>query len=336
MIKINKSPHKVYIICPANVATGGPELLHQLAASLIKMGIKSFMFYLPSNIENPVHPNYVQYNTPFVREVENSPENLIIIPESYPEGIFIKDFSKMQKVIWWLSVDNYFTAVNALIDRHKHKLAFSLKQLINYYKIPSIRVIAKKKDILHFVQSNYAEDFLNKNNIHKIAYLSDYLNITFLEKTQGVDLLNKQNVVLYNPKKGLDFTKKIISHSPGQIKWIAIENLTPKKVSALLAQSKVYIDFGNHPGKDRFPREAAIMGCCVITGKKGSARFNNDLPINDEFKFDDAEETIPQIISKIENCFANFVEESLKFEHYREKIRNEEEKFNQDLKQIFK
>ena len=30
------------------------------------------------------------------------------------------------------------------------------------------------------------------------------------------------------------------------------ENLTTKQVKELLLKSKVYIDFGNHPGKDRY------------------------------------------------------------------------------------
>ena len=49
--------------------------------------------------------------------------------------------------------------------------------------------------------------------------------------------------------------------------------MTPEQVVDLMSESKVYIDFGNHPGKDRIPREAVINGCCVITGVRGSARF---------------------------------------------------------------
>jgi len=37
-IKIQENT-KIYVACPGNVATGGPELLHQL-------GLKAFMFYM--------------------------------------------------------------------------------------------------------------------------------------------------------------------------------------------------------------------------------------------------------------------------------------------------
>ncbi|MGC8677911.1 MAG: hypothetical protein ACP5UF_06840 [Hydrogenobaculum sp.] len=37
---------KIYIACPANFATGGPELLHQLGYHLINdLNIEAFMYY---------------------------------------------------------------------------------------------------------------------------------------------------------------------------------------------------------------------------------------------------------------------------------------------------
>jgi hypothetical protein len=50
----------------------------------------------------------------------------------------------------------------------------------------------------------------------------------------------------------------------------------------------VYIDFGNHPGRDRIPREAAAMGCVVITNRRGSAENDVDIPIPNFLKIDDA------------------------------------------------
>jgi hypothetical protein len=37
---------KIYVACPANTATGGPELLHQLAYHFINdLGIKAYIYY---------------------------------------------------------------------------------------------------------------------------------------------------------------------------------------------------------------------------------------------------------------------------------------------------
>ena len=51
---------KVYIICPGNINTGEPEVLHQLCSTLIQFGVNAFMFYMPDdaafNADDPVHP----------------------------------------------------------------------------------------------------------------------------------------------------------------------------------------------------------------------------------------------------------------------------------------
>lgn len=335
MNNIEISPESiVYIQCPANFATGGPELLHQLAKKLRSLGVNAQMYYLPNDIEDPVHPRYLHYQIPFSRSIENSAKNLIILPETYPSAIYEECFSNLRKIIWWLSVDNYFTVLKAIEEAYNHKKLYLIKQFItNYYSVPSIKYIAKDKSLIHFAQSYYAVDFLEKNNVKNVHYLSDYLGKDFLNGKPLNDNI-RENIVLYNPKKGLEFTKKIIEKSP-DIKWIALENLNPSEVSELLAKSKVYIDFGNHPGKDRFPREAAIMGCCVITGKKGSAAFHKDLPIDEEFKFGHQDADIIDIIEKIRFCFSNFEEESKKFNSYKTFILNEEKAFIADLKKIF-
>jgi len=191
-----------------------------------------------------------------------------------------------------------------------------------------------KKSDYHFVQSFYALNFIKNRGIvqDKIYYLSDYLNKSFLE-TQ-TDLSKKENIVTYNPKKGFSFTKKII-YSAKDIKFVPLSNMSRGELIKTLQRAKVYIDLGNHPGKDRIPREAAILGCCVITGKRGSAAFFEDVPIPDEYKFEDREVNIPKIIEKIEDCFENFEERNKDFDYYREVIKNEPQKFLEDLKKIF-
>ncbi|MGB9794571.1 hypothetical protein [Caldisericum exile] len=80
------------------------------------------------------------------------------------------------------------------------------------------------------------------------------------------------------------------------------------EVIETLQRVKVYVDFGNHSGKNRLPREAIILGCCLITGKRESTAFFEDVPIHDEYKFEDIEENIFKIIEKIRDCFENFKE----------------------------
>jgi hypothetical protein len=238
----------------------------------------------------------------------------------------LNNYTKIKKVIWWLSIDNYFYFFikNRKLSRFlKHfpyvRQMFGIKKILNHYNI----------DLIHLAQSFYAVAFLKSHGINNVEYLSDFLNNKFLELLNNINF-HKENIVVYNPNKGYEFTKKIIERA-NDIKFIPIKNMTREEVINLLKSSKVYIDFGNHPGKDRIPREAAMCGCCVITNKKGAANFKEDVYIANEYKFADIEPNIDLIIQKIENCFLNYDHEVLKFDLYKERIGNEEKIFDKDL-----
>ena len=78
------------------------------------------------------------------------------------------------------------------------------------------------------------------------------------------------------------------------------------------------MDFGFHPGQDRLPREAAILKNCIITNKEGSAAIFQDVPIADEFKFNERKSSHEKIRVKIDQIFDSFPKELKKFERYRE------------------
>ena len=223
------------------------------------------------------------------------------------------------------------------MDNYVKDLAITYVNTYNNRIFNSSPVIAKfnftdKENFFHFVQSRYALDFLRLNNVsdETISYVSDYLEPVFLQKAKNVDITKKEKIIAYNPKKGMEFTEKIINFA-SHMNFIPIQNMTPEEVEELLSRAMVYIDFGNHPGKDRIPREAAALGCAVITGKKGAAKNDEDIPIDAEFKFDDYENEIPNIVNKINEVFDNFPENHVKFQHYREIIFNEPQKFDQDV-----
>ncbi len=326
---IINSTGQIYVACPANVATGGPELLHQLVYELNHLGLNAFMYYYNLEKGSPIHENYVKYNNPFVYKVDDQNNNIIIVPEIKTSILY--DCVNMQKVIWWLSVDNYykiFISANRIKKLLKLVL-FKLKLFERYtYRFK------KNDNIIHFVQSEYARQHLLAKGIEDIYYLGDYLNELFIEKQFKNSNYKKQNIVIYNPKKGMDFTQKIINFAK-DVKFVPIENMTRDKVLNLLSKAKVYIDFGKHPGKDRIPRESSISGCCVIMNNQGSAKYIEDVPVFKEFKFDNTDENIEKIVSKIYDCFENYEENSQKFEEHRKMIINEQDNFVNDIKNIF-
>ena len=299
------------------------------------------MFYVPKVLKNPTHVNYQDYKVPYVFEIDDKTKNFLIVPERNTDLLY--SFCNIRAAVWWLSIDNFF----------KRPYLFYLLKKIQFPKpnLSILKFLYRTKNIIfqqkvlsakdhnkyfHFTQSAYANQYLKNNfnvNEELIYMLTDYLLEIFFEKKN--ENIKKENIVLYNPTKGTTFTKKLIKANKN-IKWIAIQNMTPREVRELLLRSKLYVDFGGHPGRDRFPREAVISGCCLITGKRGSANFFEDIPIDDEFKFLDKTSEITNISKKIKSIFSNYESEVRKFEYYKNFIKNNELIFEEEILNIFK
>jgi hypothetical protein len=324
MLDLSNKNLNVYVVAPAYMATGGPELLHQFACKLKASGRNVMMHYLPA-ARNPVHENYVSYNIGYSENIEDSVNNIIVVPET--QTAFLKKFSRAKKIIWWLSVDNYFFVL-PLLKRRFNKVLLNTFGSQNYFFFDK----SLKDNCYHLVQSKYAEVFLKKYDVKNISTMSDYLHQSFFENS--TDKSGKKDIVVYNPKKGIEFSKKLMDAAPS-IKFIPIVNMTREQVIQLLQKAKVYIDFGFHPGKDRIPREAAYLECCVITNRRGSALYKEDVPIMDEFKFDEKTSDISKIISKINDCFVRYELNVVKFDSYKEEVKGQEERFELQLKDVF-
>lgn len=326
-----------YIVCPAQVYTGGPLAQHQLAKSLIELGQNVLMYYYPNNLEDPVHPNFREYEIPYDSKIIDSDKSIVIMPEV--ETNFVFDFINAKKVIWWLSIDNYlfFTVKEPIVSFKKlvKKILFEAKvklRLTSFFNIDNKHHL--KKEITHLAQSKYAFDFLDKLKLNP-KYLHCHLLEHFYDR--NTDLISeKENRILYNPKKGKKFTDQIITNSNSERQFCKIQNLTPLEVKELLNTSKIYIDFGDHPGRDRFPREAAICGCVIITGKKGSAANKVDINIPDEYKFEDIESNIPAINDLIKTILNDYKTHFNNQAEYRKAIYREKQVFKEDVQNLIR
>ena len=315
----------IYIYSPVNAITGGVELLQQLGYKINTFGGRAKIIYVPTRFKRVL--TYRKYETPKIYEIygmesaykiEDLSTNSVVIPET----LFWKlaDIKNAKKYLWWLSVDFYFQTTEKFYTK---------------MRMFGKRIDMKSQDITHLVQSKYAAEWLEQQGVAKenILFLSDYLRNNFIEQVELEGKMIKKQQVLYNPKKGFEFTKKIISRTEYQC--IPLEGYTPGEMASIMKESMVYIDFGNHPGKDRIPRESAISGCCVITGKRGAAANDFDIPINDEFKFKDEDASIEDIVICIDRIMKNYGEYRKKYDNYRDMIRREEEVFNNQVKKIF-
>lgn len=341
MLKINRSS-KIFVPCPAGAVTGGAELLHQIVDVINRHGGNAFIVYFGDYPHN-LPTDYSKYDIKFSTKIEDKSDNIALIYEGYfKETAYLKH---TQIVLWWLSVDNYFlcnrlTILELLrynLGKYPVKigkraiLKTIIKNIINPKDSVSRSKLKKSNVVCNCYQSEYAKSFLENSGFTNIYPLKDYINDENFSYVQ--DAAKKENIVVYNPKKGYDFTKKLIDYDH-TIKWVPIINLSREGVINLIRSAKVYVDFGYHPGKDRLPREAATNGCCIVTGKNGSAGYKDiDIPL--KYKHNQEDSDIPAIINQIHDLLDNYESRYSDFQHYRNCIKAEKEEFENDALKLF-
>jgi hypothetical protein len=118
------------------------------------------------------------------------------------------------------------------------------------------------------------------------------------------------------------------------VNFIPLVNMSEDDVIFNLKKSKVYIDFGHHPGRDRFPREAVLNNNIIITNFRGSALFYNDIPIHPvKYKFESND--ILDLCGSIKSSLENYSEKIKDFKLYKSMILNQKDEFIIQVKQNF-
>ena len=97
----------------------------------------------------------------------------------------------------------------------------------------------------------------------------------------------------------------------------------------------MYIDFGHHPGKDRLPREAAMSMCAIMTGRRGSAKYDEDVPIPRKYKYDENDTSMRSIVDGVKCLLHNYDTCIDEFENYRNSIKQEKSIFSSQVAAMF-
>lgn len=345
MIKIYKNT-KIFVHCQAGIVTGGAELLHQLVSRINDKGREAYIVYF-GEAEHAVPDEYRLYNIKVADKVEDVDTNVEVIYEGRFD--LAHQNKNIQKFLWWLSVDHFFMCSILFLSfsdliKYDYKLAiYSLIKRIGTLILRkkntfgnniSIKYL-KSLNAVHGYQSEYAQNFLQNKKFGEIVALKDYINSQHGQKSiSDISVTHRENIILYNPKKGLAYTKKLIKQTPGLV-WIPIANMTREELISLMQKAKLYVDFGYHPGKDRLPRECAANGCCVITGKRGSAAFFEDVAIPEQYKFEESKSSKKDIIKQIEWVLQNYDQAISDFQYYRHVIAEEKDEFEKQIDRIF-
>ncbi len=339
MLKLNKDS-TIYILAPANSASGGQEALHQLGYFLQKNGLNSKMAYylFDKDSSSPVVDKYEKYSVPhcLFEDISDDQNNLVISPEIATS--FLAEFSHIQKSIWWLSVHFY---------RIGFRNSSILKMIPNvlrgrFKKIARIRSERKKmynfddNSILNFTASEYAYSYV-KSRGGNPQRLIEPLGMDFLnnfEQSTPTELSSngRDRVVLYNPIKKSRLMSRIQKQFP-EIPFVPLQGYSPTELIDLMKKSSLYVDFGKFPGPERLPKEAAICGCCVITGTQGASAFYEDVRIPDQYKINNR--SVSEVAQFITTVLDNYDDHIESCEKYRDMVRNLESNFENQIKTIF-
>lgn len=333
---------KIYVHCPAGIVTGGAELLHQLVSFLREHGRDAYIVYF-GELEHSVPSDYSKYTIATTDKIEDVECNI----EVFYEGIFdvVVRFKNTQKFLWWISVDNFFYCAQTYLnpfDLYRFdaklgrywiwkRLKRSIKRMENNFKnLLSIQQLVEMNAVCGY-QAEYIQYFLINKGFREVVPLKDYINT---DHCQSFDVSKKEDIVLYNPNKGYKYTQQLITLAP-DIQWVPLRGFTRAQLKDVMQRAKLYIDFGNHPGKDRLPRECAMNGCCVITGKRGSAGFFEDVSLVPKYKFDERTTDLKDILDAIRWTLENYEEAINDFSYYRSAISAEKGEFEEQICRIF-
>ena len=300
---------KIYILCPVTTVNGDTEALHQLCDALRSRGEDAvIVYYPPAPGGHPVLAPYQGYDVETCPQPVDDEDSVIVITEMVTS--FAQHFHRARKVVWWLSVDNFFKW------RHVNPG-------------PSI---FEQTGCLHLAQSRYAMEFLRQRNMRDRHLLTDFIPPGAFP---GGTPAPRLPIIAYNPKKGTEVTQSLMARCGDRPLWVKLEGLSRSAMAELLGMASIYVDFGDHPGRGRMPREAALSGAIVITGRRGAAGFVQDVPLPDRFRLDeqapDFEAAAAALIDEVLGSEQAFLDASAEQESYRHWIGHNRDAFMREV-----
>ena len=285
---------KIAILCPW-CASGGPEALHQLCQISNELGHDASILY-----DNAPHTDLVTFFGdvyPLAKRTlhaEDDPHTIVIVPETYRLDTGNASlFPTSTIIVWWLSLNLGMPQLSHFLQYHPN--------------------------IYFACQSEYA-----MRSVGSLCRNTSFMLTDFVRPINFPPCI-KENIVIYHARKDHSTPSICLRHD---IKCKAIHQVDAEESQRIMHGATIYVDLGYHPGKDRMPREAAMQGCVVITGKRGSAKNDIDVPIKN--KSDD----VGEIVALIKNALSNYDSEFASQAAYRQWITDERARFTTEIVQI--
>jgi hypothetical protein len=266
------------VIYTSSAYTGGPFALMQLYLELRARKVNCEMLYYDKasiQLTNTQHSEAleVSYNDGLPHPLADIngldqtpvyasrilPEDVLILPEVLiPMLLSLHQAGFKRTVLWWLSWDNAKTS--------------------NMNHLSTLNALHTS---VHIFQSHYARDQARKFGLDGLL-VSDY-TLSFENSTRDKLSEHKSIDLCYFEKKALG-AQELIETLKSEFNVVSINNLKQEQVKDLMRSTKVFLDLGNHPGKDRMPREAALCECIPVVRRVGAADYYSDVPLPEDLK----------------------------------------------------
>lgn len=318
---------RILIVCPVSV-TGGPENLCQLFSELKENGFEAYFLW----VNSPILKKYKEGNwyicgndldiTPSIykqkyhikhldHDLILDKSTLIIVPEIWCD--FLPFFELATKMIAWLSI-GFIHVVN---------------------RSETCRILIEQKkmylmDCYHLAQAPWIEKTLLEWGATSYL-LGDYISNEYssVRKENKIDFS-----IAYFPRKGGSLAQKFIEKNE-DYNYIRLENLSVDEMIIALDRSKIYIDFGFFPGRDRVPREALLRDCVIFIHNIGCAADYDSFPIDNYFRFSDQDVIDGTLSKKIEETFVNYEKMQSMQSSMQKSVAGELSLFKERVKDIF-
>jgi hypothetical protein len=323
---------RIVILVPYGVRTGGPECCFQLSDALIRLGYRAETWLITRGEEqvlrkagllpehsaydfakgsgrlNPID-EYAQYRfRPFSGTLSEVPA-LLVLPEIYAWAVPL--FRNTRTMLWWLSADNAFSALG-----HMN---------INHLRLPGT---------IHAAHSVYARNVVASLGMNA-NMLSDYTVVPELPldpvgRRPMKLCLNAGGKVIFNLGA---ICARLIEALP-ELEIVPITNLPRTDVYRHFSTSRLFVDLGSFPGKDRMVREALVLGANVVVAAAGAGRNSEDYVFPDAYRWDMVD--IEKLVALVVDMLTDPENHQGEFATAREIVRNEKAAFDAEVETTFR
>jgi hypothetical protein len=289
----------IYVCCPANLVTGGPEALHQLVDAINSMNGSAYIVYTSGSLVVKANTplKFKHYKVKLATEIIDLKVNACVVPETGPD--ILKELHNLYKFVWWLSWD-YGKDILTTIDT----------------------------GVIHLYQSKYAKNMLFSSGVEQAISLSDYTLPPLFNEGK------KQNLVLLAGRKISSDYLEMHKTIKKEFTFIEVKNLSQLALAKYLKRSKCYVDFGLFPGKDRLPREAVIMNNLIVTSQYGACSNLEDFAIQESFRLK-MEMTGPELVDYLNGIILDYSIQNDKFVKFKTVVYGEKDMFFSEVSSIF-